>query len=134
MYKPQIFLLWYLKVDIKFLSNLQKMYGLGTQLLSLKYYGLQYFWKINSNIHLQPVLTDCINMFCDMHMHLLISYFECQFWKKSVYGIICNQLLERNLFWNNMHPEKKMGNGLIDYLCLSFPRLVLDHYKCPNGI
>lgn len=56
------------------------------------------------------------------------------FEKKSIYGMICNQLLERNLLWNNMHAEKKMGNGLIDYLLLFVPSLVLDHCKCPNGI
>lgn len=98
MYKPQIFLLWYLKVDIKFLSNLQKMYGLGMQLLSLKYYGLQYFWKINFKYS----FTTCANR---LHKHVLwhaYAFIDFLLWMS---------ILKKKHLWNNL--QSAFGEELV---------------------
>lgn len=131
MYKPQIFLLWYLKLDIKFLLNLKDRWTrsaaprikkiknirkyIHIEAVNSKYYRLQYLWKINFRYS----VTTYANR---LHKHVLwhvytfldsllwmsilnktfIEWFTIRFWKKK-------------LFWDYMHAEKKMGNGLFTF-------------------
>lgn len=147
MYKPKIFLLWYPKLDIKFLLNLKDRWTrsaaprikkiknirkyIHIEAVNSKYYRLQYLWKINFRYS----VTTYANR---LHKHVLwhvytfldsllwmsvlnktfIEWFTIRFWKKNYSETICMQKRR----WE------------MDYLLFFPPNLVLDHCDCPNSI